>query len=1115
METGGAGIPDFGNVLQRRRLLRLFEKRAPGLTVVVAPSGYGKSVLASQFARLQHFSTVVWVSLGDRGGSEEDILAGLSTALIGAGEPPGDASSGVRSMPPDLARTNWMLLIQDHLGGFAGVPVVVVLDGADTVRSLGSLVNLSDLIRSSTCGKSRVIITCRDVDCESAGAASRVWFIEDADLRFSESELKELVAEYLDEGDSMSVADLAELSSGQPALACLMVSHPESAVEGPLSRDLLWYTRRMLAALPIASTGALYIAALLQEGELSELVACTDVPFGQSEWRALSRSMPLLQITPAGTRGAPTFRAHAALREVLVQLAGEVLGEDKAAAHRRTVVARLMEAGDFARVASVLLSTAIREEVRDVLECCGGRVLQAVGPATTCECLDLVSPVAMAGSPRLMLLSAAALRQQERTTEALSHALIARSLAEHTDDQRCVLEASLLIARLALDRGLFTGVKEILAGISWQALRHLSSAERQVMDAYVMLAEAHEGSLSPEAIQPERIRETLNEIEAGSDELVFVANSIGAVLSGCYGRWGDAASTLGIVRGRGGLSPAHRLLLQGNHGAALSEIGEVGTALSMLHGMQDELQRAGLHHLRGYTLGTLAVLYGGLGDMEQSWQCLEESLGLVSGREDWAGAAVCSSGMSPVARAVGDFERSLSLAEEAVRYRDPCDSADMIHLAARIEVAASLLSLGDLSSARREARHVIDTLQSPEAWAHHLKADLVLAECDRCDGESDAGIARLSRYREYVGSGSLNLQIALYCRAFPALLPMLAQAIGTSRIPARLIALLGHECVEEALRLGESIMSADDRGELRRRLKAVKTVVATGMPAPPGGTPDARCHVRLFGGLGVTTEVGEVCDSAWRKRKARSVFVMLVVERGRDIPREVIIERLWSHLEYGNARNNFYVMWSHIKRALACERDLDVSNVYIQNAAGLCRALPTVTSDLDVFDDAIKRMHAAQAVDDSDCVLAAARDLADVYRGELLPGDVYDDWLVDTRERVKQDFCSAMFRAGRYFETREEYEYALEFLRRASHTDPWREDVYQGIMRCSMHSGRRSGAIETFLTCRSRLCEDLGIDPSAETMRLYDAVLAMDVDSGQPYGEVETVMPGRTRFTSG
>jgi DNA-binding SARP family transcriptional activator len=108
-----------------------------------------------------------------------------------------------------------------------------------------------------------------------------------------------------------------------------------------------------------------------------------------------------------------------------------------------------------------------------------------------------------------------------------------------------------------------------------------------------------------------------------------------------------------------------------------------------------------------------------------------------------------------------------------------------------------------------------------------------------------------------------------------------------------------------------------------------------------------------------------------------------------------------------------------------------------------------------------------------------------------------------------------MFRAGRYFETHEEYEYALEFLRRASQADPWREDVYQGIMRCSMHSGRRSGAIETFLTCRSRLCEDLGIDPSAETMRLYDAVLAMDADSAQPYGEVETIVPGRTRFTSG
>ena len=39
------GVPDFGAVSQRSCLIRLIETHRPGLTLIVAPSGYGKSVL--------------------------------------------------------------------------------------------------------------------------------------------------------------------------------------------------------------------------------------------------------------------------------------------------------------------------------------------------------------------------------------------------------------------------------------------------------------------------------------------------------------------------------------------------------------------------------------------------------------------------------------------------------------------------------------------------------------------------------------------------------------------------------------------------------------------------------------------------------------------------------------------------------------------------------------------------------------------------------------------------------------------------------------------------------------------------------------------------------------
>ncbi|MHB8966419.1 MAG: AfsR/SARP family transcriptional regulator, partial [Coriobacteriia bacterium] len=58
--------------------------------------------------------------------------------------------------------------------------------------------------------------------------------------------------------------------------------------------------------------------------------------------------------------------------------------------------------------------------------------------------------------------------------------------------------------------------------------------------------------------------------------------------------------------------------------------------------------------------------------------------------------------------------------------------------------------------------------------------------------------------------------------------------------------------------------------------------------------------------------------------------------------------------------------------------------------------------------------------------------------------------------------------------------------------DWWREDLYQAALRYQIMAGQRSGAIETYLTCRSRLSEDLGLDPSMETQKLYEQILAME-----------------------
>jgi DNA-binding SARP family transcriptional activator len=85
-----------------------------------------------------------------------------------------------------------------------------------------------------------------------------------------------------------------------------------------------------------------------------------------------------------------------------------------------------------------------------------------------------------------------------------------------------------------------------------------------------------------------------------------------------------------------------------------------------------------------------------------------------------------------------------------------------------------------------------------------------------------------------------------------------------------------------------------------------------------------------------------------------------------------------------------------------------------------------------------------------------------------------------------------MLRASRLADEQEDVLSALQFIRRAIQADPWREDLYQQALRYQIASGQRGAAIETYLQCKARLAEELGLDPSSETRALYSEILAME-----------------------
>ncbi|MRS13176.1 MAG: hypothetical protein EG823_08955 [Actinobacteria bacterium] len=1094
MEAAACGIPVFGPVVERTDLLRVAQKQRPALTVVSAPPGYGKSVFAAQCARAFLPDDVLWVPLYDAELADDEWMVALADAL--QEHRPDSDPGGVSAAASDAesGKADAVLRARGEMMRLRGRAVHLFLDGANRITDLEALERLALQLTELTSHRSTVTVTCRFLPVgEHTPHPNRSWFVTAEDLRFDAGEVEQLLAVLgEDAGGSDRAARLVRRFDGHPALTCVMLRHSRLD-DDDVPQDLIWHVRRMVEGLPSEALALTYCAALLREGRATEVDECLKMAgCDPADWSLAVPSAPLFGVEYECPSAAARFRMHAVMCDVVVEGVPGRLGLENVRAVRRAATAYLADRRDFMRLQRLLMIACDEDEVVAACETWGTSILHHCGATMMEQCLRRLSAARLSESGRLLLLRAATLREAERLDEALVHASLAQRIAELNRDTPTEIGAVLLEVRLAVDSADLGAARGFLKQLGGPLRSQLNPAEECLCEAYAAGLEAYAGNSCQARMHAEAAARLLPQAIRHQHDAGWVATCISSVQGQLLGRWDLAASLVARAARWPGTSMTQRLQSRANYAVALMELGSLVEADAILVSVLADTAMAELRLLNAYALGTLADIRG-TRDVEEGAELYRESQAVLAATGDQVGAVVEQPLRAMSLRAAGRKDEALAVAESALlEMVGSASESGLLRLTAEIEVAASLLALGDRWGAHRIVTRVQSEAHRLDAAMHLLCADMVAAEMVRQQGDFDAGVCILRRHVDYIATGSANWRMAMYCRAFPGLLGLLACACSSEHLPLRMLRLLPAVTLEAAVTAGG--ISPQDREVLRARAQPGQS---TGF-AQCGGDPSAPfCRVRFFGAFEVHIDGSRIEDSYWRKRKVRLLFAVLAVRRGRELPRDVILERFWPDMDEDRARRNFYVTWSGMKRALASGLTVDGPCPFAVCSGGVCRTTPEVRTDLDEFEETVDEIRAATAVDDAVSVLAAARRLAAVYVGEFLPGDVYEEWFTDVREETKHTFCDMMLVAARHAEAAGGFTEALAFLRRAGTADPWREDIYQTTMRCQIGCGQRSRAIETYLACRGRLVDDLGIDPSAETTRLYQAVLAMESDDSE------------------
>ncbi len=251
-------------------------------------------------------------------------------------------------------------------------------------------------------------------------------------------------------------------------------------------------------------------------------------------------------------------------------------------------------------------------------------------------------------------------------------------------------------------------------------------------------------------------------------------------------------------------------------------------------------------------------------------------------------------------------------------------------------------------------------------------------------------------------------------------------------------------------------------------------------------------RVHLFGGLALAWQ-GDPLPTV-RGTVTRCLFAYLVTYRDRPHTRDLLAGTFWPDLPDANARRRLSKALWQIRQAFRAVprtsspdgQDKAIPRLAIflteSDTVQLSPELP-IWLDVEEFEQQVagsRQQEFGQAVDG----LLRASEL---YRGEFLAG-YYLDWAVVERERLQEMSLEALGRLVVGYKGWGEYEPARTFARRLAAEEPWREEAHREVMRLCHLLGEPAEALKQFEACRQSLAEELGLEPSPETVALADEI---------------------------
>ncbi|MDT5122797.1 MAG: hypothetical protein QOC96_2279 [Acidobacteriota bacterium] len=413
---------------------------------------------------------------------------------------------------------------------------------------------------------------------------------------------------------------------------------------------------------------------------------------------------------------------------------------------------------------------------------------------------------------------------------------------------------------------------------------------------------------------------------------------------------------------------------------------------------------------------------------------------------------------------LGNLTAARALLDRLVEARVAANNEMGTHTA-RLSRARVMLAQGEHEGARSDLQPALEYFREHSLYYYEAQASLALAACCLIAGEEGLMLEHLRRVLDLAARYDyeywLKRQVADNPRLF-------SQAEVVELLPPD---------------VREQLQTSAGRVEPRPTAPA-RAIEITAPQSVTDLTINMLGPVEIF-----RDPARSFAADAWTTKRARDILCFIASRRHRRASKDTIIDTFWGEADFEAVEKNFHPTVSHIRKALNSNQPLKQNFLLYRDGDYQLSPNFSYSIDTEEFDRLVSEGETARRAREFERCINLYEAAISIYRGEFMQG-TYDDWVEEQRTYYREQYLHLLEALAAVAQKTEDWTRSLHLAQQILRDDPFREDVHCMMMRALAGQGNRHAVKEQYETLRKLLQKELGVEPAAETQKVYRELIA-------------------------